>query len=130
LQHQRRQLETDGIEIDRRHEARLAAIDLVGSARIGIVKILRLPIFDRIDRIDVADRVVTVHDIGPEIIQIGRIGKMAGHADDSDIQRRRCGSVVLRHHNNSPSLGTESNAPVRDKKNQDVIRNLRAIART
>ena len=91
------------------------------SARIRIVEVLRPPIFHGIDRVYVTDRVMTVHDIGPEIIKIGRVGKMAGHADDGDIQRRRCGSTVLQHHKNSPSLGTESNAPVRDKKNYGVI---------
>lgn len=89
LQHQRRQFEFHRIEINRRHKAGAMAIGFVGGAWVRIVVIRLAPVFVAVLLIDIAQRVFLVDDIGPEIVQGGRIGKVAGHAHYRDIHRAR-----------------------------------------
>ena len=74
----------DRRERDRVDEPAPARVDLVGSARVGVVHDPPVPAPGG----DLGDRVDLAEDVRPQRPSIGRPGQDAGHPDDRDVGRR------------------------------------------
>ena len=99
IEYQRRKLELDRIKLYRRYKTGLEAVTLVSRARVGVVEILLAPILRAVHGVDVDDRVLLVDNVGPELVQVGRIRKMTRHADDGNVDglHRRLTQVRVCH---------------------------------